>query len=196
MLRVEQIDLVVMNLCRISSRTLVTQSVCLSVCLGRACTVITRCTLVANLVVVIIVIKQMPAVHWLRDISSLQRDVCAVDRRADAHQMAAVDGGSLPRYHPIPQLNTCRRRAASHRVLLQTTGHSGIRAKSCTDNRCPKKLHQHTLSVFFRKKCWTRKCIERTLGIYSLCRCIFDYHSCFNPLKGRGVNWLHFAIQV
>ena len=38
------------------------------------------------------------------------------------------------------------------------------------------------------------------MGPYGMCRCFLYIYlyvmKDLNPLKGRGVNWLHFAIQV
>ena len=68
----------------------------------------------------------MPAVRRPRGVSSLQRGVDAVDRRADDDQVAAVDRSALPHRHRLPQLDTRRRRAARLRVLLSTAVHRGM----------------------------------------------------------------------
>ena len=70
--------------------------------------------------------QQMPAVRRPRGISSLQRGVHTVDRRADDDQVAAVDRGALPHRHRLPQLDTRRRRAARLCILLSTAVCGGM----------------------------------------------------------------------
>jgi len=71
------------------------------------------------------VLKQMPAICRVRDISAFRRGVFAVNRRGDDDQVAAADRGALSLGDRVPQLNTRRRRTPSVRLLLRTTVHQG-----------------------------------------------------------------------